>query len=245
MGLIEQEVFGANLISKISEISGSYQITSNNDRIDAILDVIEDYGFEEIGSGTNRTCVYNKDFGEDICFKIAIDGRGERDNNLETFLCRDEILKPYVPEVYDNTGLILAQRRLKDMTKKKFKKHKDECEEIIHYLSKYFLIDDAGPLVWNNWGLDENNNPKIIDYAYFTRLDNLINIRCKKCGGKLLYDKNLTFMKCKKCGRRHTFAELKGQYIADPLVEAGFKMFDSEYKTDDKDRAAIEAWLNS
>ena len=242
MGIIEDELFGPKLIERLSEISGSYEITDNNERIHYMLKELDEYGFEEVGSGTNRLCIVNKPYNDKICFKIALDGRGERDNNLETYLCKDEILKPYVPKILDNTTLICAQQLYGHMSKKKFKKHKKTCEDIILYLAKYFLIDDAGPLVWNNWAL-ENDEPKIIDFAYFTRLDNLIRMRCAKCGGKLLYDKNLLYMECRKCGKRHTFAELKGQFILDPLVEAGFKVTDNEETN--KDREVIEAWLNS
>ena len=248
MGLIETEVFSPEIITDLSEISGSFEITNNNKRADEMMLILKTEGFKELGCGTNRLCVVNKAYDEKLCFLIALDKRGERDNNNEAYLTRDEILKPHIAKVKDNTSLICAQERFKKMTPKRFKKRREEYDKLIRELSKYFLIDDAGPLVWNNLGIDEETDEiKFIDYAYFCRIENLLKIKCDKCGGDLLYDKNLLYMKCdnKKCGKHFTFAQLKGQYIQDPLVEMGYQVFDNETQEEDKERKTIEDWLNN
>lgn len=244
MGIID-EVFSPRLIEEISEISGSYDIPSNIKRADAIIDLVTAFGFEEVGCGTNRICIFNKNYNKRICFMIALDNQGERDNNNEFYLSKDELLIPYIAETYENTSLICAQRKYGDMSKKKFKKHEHECQEIIKELSRHFLIDDAGPLVWDNWGIDQDTNePKIIDYAYFTRLENLEHYKCDKCKGKLLYDKNLRGMICKKCGKHFTFSEIRGKSILDPIIEDGFQTLEKDDINENKERKIIEDWLN-
>lgn len=217
------EYFSQEVVERLNELCDSYEITDNNLRADAMMDILLDYGFYEEGCGTNRLCVSLPDSNIPyLVFKIALDNRGVIDNNVETYL--NEELGDDVPKVYFNTGLISVQQKIHIFDSDEFLEHFEEVMEIINRLTGDYIINDIGPKSFYNWGLDEERNKVVIaDYAYLSRVEDAALSECPKCGGRLSYTKDFTHFQCDDCDAILELREVAGDPI-DPLAQDGFTL---------------------
>lgn len=226
MSKLIQEIFNERLLYELNEICDSFDITDNNDRADAVIDLLITEGFEELGCGTNRICVEHENYPYAI--KIALDGRGVKDNNAERALSKEDPLIGCITTTYENNGLILLAEKVEVMKSEDYDYFKSDIMEMMKYLSEYYVLNDIGPTTFRNWGI-KDEKPIIIDYAYLTKIEMAEIKRCIKkddydelCNGKLKYNAEFTHMVCKKCGRVYDLGKIAGDSFVDPLVEEGY-----------------------
>lgn len=217
--------FNEEMLERISFVSdNSFDFMDNNERADEIISILNEYGFTEVGCGTNRIVVKDTD-NSDIVFKIALDHRGNVDNFSEFRLSKEvpKITNIAVADTYDNNGLILISEFCPTMTSDDMYEYHDEVMSQLNILKDYYILNDVGPKSFKNWGfkrIDGNDIPILIDYAYLTSMENVTRNRCGKCGHKLLYSEDFEYLECKKCGTIYSFSQ-----IADPNTledELGF-----------------------
>lgn len=221
MNDIINEIFEMEVITKISNICDSFEITDNNLRADEIMDVLSDYDFKELGCGTNRICVKKK--GYPYAIKIALDGRGIMDNNIEFNIFNDPELREHndVTLSYENSGLILLSQKVPTMKSEDFEYFKKDIYKILKRLSKTYILNDIGPRSFKNWGIF-NEKPIIIDFAYLSRVKDAKIKVCNKCSGKLHYTTDFIQMQCEDCGKLFNLADISGSSYIDPLTEEGW-----------------------
>jgi len=181
-------------------------ITDNNLRADAIVQYLNEYGFREIGCGTNRIALKHED-DDSIVFKIALDERGIVDNNLEEVLSPK--LQPYVTVMYDNIGTISASEFVYTMKSGDMDNYYNGVSEILHRVGSRYILNDVGPNEFKNWGIrPETNEIVILDYAYLTPITEEMDFSCKaripgkkhkRCGGPLKYNKDFSKFVCTHC----------------------------------------------
>src|SRR5574344_609143 len=226
-----EEIFNQYVTSqtcnKLKGICNNFDIPDNNVRADIMMkEVLHQEGFKEIGCGTNRIVVSNKICNYDIVFKIALDNRGIEDNNSEMRLSKhtcDEL--GITCDTYYNNGLVAISENYPAMNSDQMYENEEEVLDMLHELSKYYVLNDVGLKQFRNWGI-KNGIIKLIDFAYLTPLDKIKTKRCLSddCNGKIIYTKDLSGFKCKKCGRQYRFAEL----ISDKkYIENEWVMVDS------------------
>lgn len=212
--------FGEKSLKSISDVCGSFDITNNNERADEIAEIVRPFGFVNIGTGTNRTVIAADD---DYAIKIALDRRGIKDNYCEEYFNS-------VPEldrktiVYQNSGLIEFHNRVRTMDKYDFEDYRDVIMEHLRRWSKIFLLNDLGETTFKNWGLDENDEPVLLDYANLTLVKHAAITHCKKCGAPIVYDKQLLNFICtnEKCERVYYYNEVAGTQSINGLYEQGY-----------------------
>lgn len=232
MGVNEiiKRIFNEDILKQLDAICDSFDITDNNERADAMMDVLEFYDFKELGCGTNRLCVEHPEFPQ-YAIKIALDGRGIIDNNAERALCRQEDLKPFVTTTYDNNGMILLAEKIEVMGSEDYDYYKSEIMRIMKTLAPKYILNDIGPESFRNFGikydLSRDGRPVIIDYAYLTKIEMAAIKRCtgsfgEPCGGKLAYTDNFKYMRCVECGKRYDLDKVAGPSFVDPLIEEGY-----------------------
>jgi hypothetical protein len=219
---IINEYFNPGVLLKLADISDSFDIPDNNLRADAMMDVLRYEGFIELGCGTNRLVVSKEDC--EYAFKLALDARGVIDNNVEFHLSDD--LNDYVAKNYENGGLISVAERVRTMTSEMFESYENEISDILNIIAKTYIINDIGPKSFLNWGLNKDEVPVVLDYAYLSRIDEANITECD-CGGNLKYTDDFSEMICDECDKIYQLSEIAGDVI-DPLIEMGFTTPDTK-----------------
>lgn len=217
----------------IEKVCDAPDLTSNADRIRFLTKKLSQYGFYLIGSGTNRVvyCLNGTKTDEgDICFKIALDSRGKKDNLLAYNIYSEAptpiIEKKYLVEVFELSDdcLVAVERKVDhvmDMYTAKLKK--TDREKMFRDLDEYYLLDDAAPYANCGVVVDHDSTGKeiqrvcMIDYANFVKKDKL-HLFCTsdECIGiddestYLVYNSSLTGMVCPRCNTTYSFADIKG-----------------------------------
>ena len=217
----------------IEKVCDAPDLTSNAERIRFLTKKLAQYGFYLIGSGTNRVvyCLHGTKTDEgDICFKIALDSRGRKDNLQEYNLYAEApapiIEKKYFIEVFELSDdcLVAVERKVDhvmDMYTAKLKK--TDREKMFRDLDEFYLLDDASPYANCGVVIEHDDSGKeiqrvcMIDYANFVKKENL-HLFCTsdECDGiedestYLVYNSSLTGMVCPRCNKTYSFADIKG-----------------------------------
>lgn len=217
----------------IEKVCDAPDLTSNAERIRFLTKKLAQYGFYLIGSGTNRVvyCLHGTKTDEgDICFKIALDSRGRKDNlqayNLYAEAPAPIIEKKYFIEVFELSDdcLVAVERKVDhvmDMYTAKLKK--TDREKMFRDLDEFYLLDDASPYANCGVVIEHDDSGKeiqrvcMIDYANFVKKENL-HLFCTsdECDGiedestYLVYNSSLTGMVCPRCNKTYSFADIKG-----------------------------------
>ena len=216
------EIFSREVQLELSKICDSTLegLETNHRRADVMVKFLKQFGFKEIGCGTNRIVFAHKDI-EGRAFKIALDSRGILDNNMEEKLYSD--LKDIVPNFYDNNGLILIAERVIPFKKISEFYDNDRVSEILDTLAMRYVLNDVGPESFLNWGKDLMGRTLILDYAYLTPIEQCARHECPKCGSPFKYINNLKELKCtnKKCKAVFAIADITGTHV-DILTQHGF-----------------------
>ena len=215
---------------KVSEIASNRRIADANEKADMIADVMEKYGFVEIGTGTNRIAFLKDGY----VYKVALDMRGFIDNISEYkrsiefpkyFFKVYEVLS--VTKKYKHQGTtytttttpIMICEYCELINESTFVERKAEIKSILEYLSQYYIMDDVGLTNKNycNWGLrhiidsnGERDELVILDNAYFYPIRNNYNILRCSCGAPIKLNSNFTGYLCSNhsCGMTYTVAEI-------------------------------------
>ena len=181
-------------------------------------DIMKQFGFNILSSGTNRRvfyCVYDPT----IIIKIGSDKVGMADNISEYHL--QNILKPFCPKTYDITpdGILALSERVEPMTEKDFKQTwaSEIFDLTLSILNKGYIMEDIGGNFYKNWGIRIGFGPVILDYPYIYEVDWSM-LKCTfidpithiKCDGELDYDysKGMSEIVCDKCGTRFSARHL-------------------------------------
>lgn len=227
------ELISDEAMEWIDKVCDAPDLVSNAERIRFLTQKLSKYGFYLIGSGTNRV-VYclrgTKNDDGDICFKIALDSRGRKDNLQEYNIFAEApssiIDKKYFIEVYELSDdcLVAVERKadlVMDMYTAKVKKM--DREKMFRDLDEFYILDDASPyancgvVIEHNAMGEEVQRVCMIDYANFARKENL-HLFCTsdECIGiedestYLVYNSSLTGMVCPRCNTTYSFADIKG-----------------------------------
>ena len=220
-----QEIVQLNImgepLQEMKCIINDYTLTDNNQRADFMCKLMKYYDYYEVGCGTNRIVFSHPDY-EGYVFKIALDDRGIKDNNLEYELGK-VIPEQYITKCYYNNGIISVSERVQVMTKEDMKEMKPIVMEILKTLSADFILNDVGHKQFLNWGI-RNGKPVILDYAYLRRITPDMEFVCgyNGCEGKLAYTKNFSKFKCVECGCKRSFSEIEDS--VSKLIEDGMSI---------------------
>lgn len=155
------ELFTEDMLNSIIDIMNDPQNTSNNMKVDKILDVLVPKGFSEIGPGTNRLCVKYKEY----VYKIAMDTYGIRDNWNEFDM--SPRLQPYVTKTYECNGIVNVAEYVNLISKNEFIDSKEHIRSILKFLSRDYLFCDLSTNMKNylNYGWRDTGDIVIIDYG--------------------------------------------------------------------------------
>lgn len=231
---IVDDIFSNEVQLSISRVCDSTEeeLITNHRRADVLSKYLKQFGFKELGCGTNRIVFTHVDI-PDRAFKIALDSRGIMDNNMEEKLFND--LKDFVPQFYDNNGLILIAERVTPLKHSSdYYEYADDIQHVIDSIAPRYILNDIGPKSFLNWGVDNVGRFVILDYAYLTPMNGCRTLTCRKCGSGLTYNTDLTMIKCtnKKCKAVYSIGDIAGSHV-DTLTEMGFtdETFDDEIES--------------
>lgn len=203
-------IFPKECIHDLASVCDTKRIPSNIKKMILVAKVLKANGiqFVILGGATNRLVVQVGDYA----IKIAVDQQGYKDNLMEYSICRE--LQPYVTKSYETNGYILVQQCVRLMTDDEWVNYKGDILRILDSFSHDYLLGDVGYITKNraNWGIDDNGNVVILDYAYCHRATQKL-FECEVCGdGILVYDQNYDFLMCnnrESCHARFTYNERK------------------------------------
>lgn len=205
-----KSIFSADCIHDLASVCDTKRIPSNIQKMFLAAKVLLKYEiqFVVLGGATNRLVIQVGDYA----IKIAVDQQGYKDNFMEYSICRE--LQPYVTKSYETNGYILVQECVRLMTDDEWVNRKGDILRILDALSHDYLLGDVGYIPKNraNWGLRDDGNVVILDYAYCHRATQKL-FECEVCGdGILVYDQNYDFLMCNNreaCHARFTYNERK------------------------------------
>lgn len=213
------ELFPQNVLIGIEQINNDPLNRDNNTKIKKIMELLNQYGFSYIGSGTNRMCVRHFDY----VFKIALDRYGVRDNWNEFKYTKE--LQPYVTKTYECNGLVVVAEYVNVLSKKEFKNSIPNIRAILSELSRNWIFIDMGTIAKNymNCGYRDNGSLVFLDYGYIYPKDEKIMF-CKKCGSHLKWNPDFSALNCTRCGKAHSPLEIRDRmWNSDPVEKRFFK----------------------
>lgn len=193
-----KEYFPDEVLKALFYQALSVDIMDNNARAEIIKYICEPYGFDELGTGTNRIGLLKNNF----VFKIALDRRGIVDNFTE--FKRSAEMPRFLAKSYETNMLILCQQYVNVMDQEQFIYNEPVIKDMLSQISSAFIFDDIGFTVKNsaNYGYietPEGDEIRILDYGYLypLTLENKTELfRCPRCGAKLEWDRNYTRFEC-------------------------------------------------
>ena len=195
------EEFTEEDLDYLSGLIDSPYFESNNDKADAILHRFREKNFIELAPATNRYAMLKGKY----VFKFALDEYGVKDN-LNEFEMTEE-LQPYVTKTYETNGLITVAEYVNLINQREFEDSSPNIRAILRELFENgYIFADVGTLSRNftNWGYDDFDKLKILDYGYIWRKDPKLMFCAKNgCGGKLDYTDNYDKLYCPQCGAKY------------------------------------------
>lgn len=204
-----KKLFDSELRHYIAAICDTRRIENNQQKMDLVhrFLITKGISFEPLGGATNRYVV----MVDGYAVKIAIDRQGFKDNLMEYSLS-DE-LQPYATKSYETNGYILMQECVRILTVEEWRVRKPEILKILDILGGEYLLGDVGYYDVNmtNWGMRDNGDLVILDYAYCHRLSEDLFI-CPVCGSLLTYDQNFVHLLCTdraNCHEKYTYNQIK------------------------------------
>lgn len=218
------QFFPDSLLMKLDQVCKNKLISDNNKKVKIILnEVLPQYNlnYRVLGPGTNRLAI----LVDGYAFKIAVDHLGVKDNWAEFALCKE--LYPFVTKVYECNGLIAVHEYVKVMSKTEFTDRRSEIANILSNFAPDWLIGDVGTIAKNylNWGLREDDEPVILDFAYFYHI-NWSDVHCDfvhqngtVCDGEYRYNNNYSYLVCNRCGHKALFTDILGRLTSNYELE--------------------------
>lgn len=200
------EFFSERRLEALNAVRTSGSYTNNNDKVDAMLDIMKDMPIAVIGPGTNRLTVLI----EDYVYKIAMDSYGVQDNWTEFRM--SPLVQPYVTKTYECNGLIAVAEYVNLITKEEFVDSKEVIRGMLDILKEDYLFCDISltPKNYLNYGYRDNGNIVILDFGYLYPIDLKI-MHCRRCGALLDWDSNYVKLVCTnpKCKKPHDPIEIR------------------------------------
>ena len=198
------ELFSEELLLGMEKVMNNPEYTNNNQKVEANLLLLKDIGATYIASGTNRMAVLISKY----IYKIALDSFGVRDNWTECEMSKRA--QPWVTKTYECNGLVAVAEYVNLISKEEFQDSKENIAGILEILSEDYLFCDISTTGknWCNFGHRTNGDIVILDYGYLYPIDEKI-MHCRKCGGKLVWNKNFTQLICAKCSKAHDPIEIR------------------------------------
>lgn len=199
--------FPKEILAKLYLLANDSTVVDNNQRAEYIAQLLEPFGFVELGTGTNRIA-FRKD---GYVFKIALDRRGFIDNMSEYF--RSIEYPQYLAKVYECNRTIIVMEYVNLMAEDEFDDNKEQLRKILDKLSASYVIDDLGLTKKNycNWGYRHADEEIVaLDYAYLYPIKGNEHVMVCNCGGEIVPNSSYTGYKCSNanCGLTYTASEL-------------------------------------
>ena len=156
--------------------------------------------------GTNRFAFIDI-LDDSYIFKIGHTMEGE--NATKNEFATQDILKPFCTRIFDisEDGIFSTCERVQRYEKDAYAERFDEIKYVLQEVMSRCVVDDAGLLTFNNWGIREGFGPVILDYARCYRLvDKYVRCNHKKsngeyCDGIMQFDTTFSYFRCPKCGQ--------------------------------------------
>ena len=221
------EIFTDDMISDLFTIMKS--CSDNQRKAEYVSKELADYGFYDVGLGTNILTMANP-YYTGVVFKIALDDYGIADN------FNDCILSQYVPRynrvlARDPSAMISVQERLVLPTHDQMRLFMPRILKVLKELSKYFLIADLSPDMFLNYGITRDGEFRFIDASDLYPLQQMKDTpRCnritgehkhtgkfKYCEGKLKYTEDFKYLICEKCGKQFMPLEFRPRKDVEKL----------------------------
>lgn len=206
-----KEVLSDELLKLIASICDTRRIDSLQRKMTITQQLLKSHNvrFEVLGGATNRLSLYISG----MVFKIAMDRQGYKDNLMEYALSKE--LQPYVTKTFETNGYISIAETVRVMTREEWKLRRVDILRILDILGRSYLLGDVGYINKNftNWGIRDDGNVVILDYAYVHRGTAKLFL-CDVCGdGILAYDATFSELRCTNvtgsCGVRYSYIERK------------------------------------
>lgn len=205
-----KSIFSDETLRLLAAVCDTRRIESDRQKMQTVISILGESGvkFVILGGATNRIAIQAGGYA----IKIAINHQGFKDNFQEYAMSQETY--PKTSKTYETTGYMLVAELVRLMDIDTWKARKSDILKILDSLAEDYLIGDVGYLEKNitNWGIRDNGDLVILDYAYCHRgTENLF--MCEKCGeGILQYDINYDYFICSNrtvCNARYTYNDRK------------------------------------
>lgn len=203
-------LFKPQTVHDLAAVCDTRRIPSNIKKMELVMKILvrERKDVMQIGGATNRIVVQI----EGYIIKVALDSQGFEDNLMEFSLAEE--LSGDTSKTYETNGYLLVAQLARLMTKDEWYRRKGDILRKLERLSKDYLLGDVGydELNRTNWGVLDNDDVVILDYAYIHRATERL-FTCPDCeDGTLTYDQYYTQLMCSNmthCKSRFTYSEMK------------------------------------
>lgn len=211
MGIIRSRIkenLSKEVMEELFDICKKKSISDNNKKVSLIEQVLlaHEVDYHMLGPGTNRVAVLIDNY----VFKIAMDDWGLQDNRNE--FTNSYELQPFVIKTYevDKIGLISVCEYVTLISRDEFMQNQYPILKNLSILSDSYLLGDVGytPKNFTNWGIRDNGDLVILDFAYIYQISTDI-IKCSKDNMILEYNHNFTSMTCPRCHAKYSFMDIR------------------------------------
>lgn len=245
-----REFFTKDQLKALLYFTCRVDIGDNNTKAEVLRRYLEPYGFDEIGTGTNRIAFLKNG----LVFKISLDRRGHVDSFTE--FKRSLELPEYLAMTYETNMIMNVCEYVSVLDQEEFIIQKPVILATLEDISKAYLFNDLGFVLKNsmNWGARDKDSRKdasvcVLDYGYFYSLvgqdrDKLFS--CPICGSRLLWNKNYTGFICDKtnCGYTATPGDIRNRMRLD-LEDAENQILSSINETQVPDFTNYEQYITN
>ncbi len=224
------ELFTPTIIHDLFEIMNS--CSDNQQKSDYVTELLEPYGFRDLGIGTNITVMVNPVY-PGVVFKIALDENGIADNFNDCVL--QNAIPHYVKVLARHpSSIVSVQERHIVMDLEHLPLYKDSILRLLKQLKDYYLIIDLAPTerLFLNYGIGRDGDFVILDGSDLYPLSQMKeHPSCKRvvgehkktgefkyCEGKLKYTPEFEEFVCEKCGRRSNPILSRPKKDASPII---------------------------
>lgn len=203
-------LFQPQTLHDLAAVCDTRRIASNIEKMKLVMKILVRQRDDvlQIGGATNRLVVQI----EGYIVKVALDSQGYEDNLME-FSLAEELIGD-TTKTYETNGYLLVAQLARLMTRNEWYERKGDILRKLEHLSKDYLLGDVGYTDLNrtNWGVLDNDDVVILDYAYIHRATEKL-FTCPDCkDGTLTYDQFYTQLMCSNmahCKAKFTYSEMK------------------------------------